>query len=123
MRACMTRSLVTCTIALIVAAGCHRGPGQSRARDAASGEAAPFIGFIDQIREGSMLAMDEESRTGRRRGNIWLAPSTEITLRNGSLVAASALRRGMRATVWFRGAVDVSRGTVSGTANRIVIDY
>jgi len=70
-----------------------------------------------------MLWLDEESPTSSRRGNIWLAPATEITLRNGSLLAATDLRRGMRAKVWFSGAVDVTTSSVSGTAQRIVVDY
>jgi hypothetical protein len=44
-------------------------------------------------------------------------------MRNGSLVPATSLKRGMRATVWFRGAVDATQSAVSGTAQRIVVDY
>jgi hypothetical protein len=70
-----------------------------------------------------MLWLEEESATSARRGNVFLAPSTEIVMRNGSMLLATSLKRGMRATVWFRGAVDATQSAVSGTAQRIVIDY
>ena len=83
---------------------------------------APFVGAIKEVRAG-MIWVEEESATSGRRGNVRLLPSTEIVLRNGTMLPPQNLRRGMRATVFFRGAVDATVSAVSGTASRIVVDY
>lgn len=117
----MKRILSVALATACVISGCHRGTssglGSLRSSD------VPFVGSISQVRDGAMLWVDEESATSSRRGNIFLAPTTEIVMRNGMLVPSTGLRRGMRATVWFRGAVDVTSSSVSGTASRIVVDY
>lgn len=119
----MKRHAMACAVAFLAALACQRTPDVHPAAGAVPAERTPFVGSISQVRDGVMLWVDEESATGSRRGNVFLTPTTEIVMRNGMLVPSANLRRGMRATVWFRGAVDVTTSSVSGTASRIVVDY
>ena len=115
----MAARLVVTLAFLVLGAACHRGA----ARRQAATDDRPLVGAIREVRPGPMLWIEEESSGEGRRANVWLAASTEIYDRSGQLLASTRLRRGMRATVWFRGAVETTSTGVSGTASRVVVDY
>lgn len=80
-----------------------------------------FIGYIREVR-GSVIVVDEESQSSSRRGEIYVASTTDIFSRTGMVVPASWLKRGQRVTVHFRGQVNATTSNVTATADRIVVD-
>jgi hypothetical protein len=80
-----------------------------------------FIGWIKDVR-GSVIVVDEESQGNSRRGEIYVASTTEIFSRTGMVVPASWLKRGQRVTVHFRGQVNATNTEINATADKIVID-
>jgi hypothetical protein len=109
------------SLTLIGALGCHRNtPSPDRGLVTPQAR-APFVGFIRDVR-GLVIRLDEDDQKANRSAEVWVSPSTETTLRNGTLVALSSLRAGMRATVWFREPVN-GTSLLQGTAERIVVEY
>jgi hypothetical protein len=80
-----------------------------------------FVGWIRDVR-GSVIIVDEEVATSGRRGEIFVATTTEILSRMGMIVPQSWLKRGLRVTVEFRGTATEQSGNLSATAQKIVVD-
>jgi len=80
-----------------------------------------FVGWIRDVR-GSVIIVDEEVATSGRRGEIYVATTTEILSRTGMIVPQTWLKRGQRVTVEFRGAANENSGNLSATAQKIVVD-
>jgi len=80
-----------------------------------------FVGWIRDVR-GSVIIVEEEVATSGRRGEIFVATTTEILSRMGMIVPQSWLKRGLRVTVEFRGAATENSGNLSATAQKIVVD-
>ena len=107
-------------LALMAATGCHRGSA-SRASAPADAGARPFVGWIVQTR-GQQLTLDEDASRNVRRAEVYVSPTTEITLRDGTLRSLQWLRPGVRVTVWFTDGGTYSGGIVRATAHRVVVD-
>lgn len=110
---------VTIVTIVIAPSACVRV--RTDASASADAERPPFVGSIREIRS-SYIVVDEEAASARR-GEIFLPTSTEITTRSGMLVPIANLRLRMRVTVWLRPPVNEASGTVTATADRIVVDY
>ena len=124
------RELYRCVVVAsgIATAGCSRassrldvganlGGDDPRAR--ATKDA--FVGWIRDVR-GSVIIVDEEVATSGRRGEIFVATTTEILSRTGMIVPQTWLKRGLRVTVEFRGVANENSGNLSATAQKIVVD-
>jgi hypothetical protein len=124
------RELHRCVIiaALFAMVGCSRSSTRLDAGVSLAGDDPKsrvpkdaFVGWIRDVR-GSVIIVDEEVATSGRRGEIYVATTTEILSRMGMIVPQSWLKRGLRVTVEFRGAATENSGNLSATAQKIVVD-
>lgn len=69
-----------------------------------------------------VIIAQEESAPMKRRGQIWVSPSTEIVNRTGFLVPIETVRRGMRVIVWFTSEVRETESSIEGRASKVVVE-